>query len=46
MDKLVPGNELIGPAVVESPATTMLVPPGFETNYDNHRIFHLEERDQ
>lgn len=46
MEALQAGNNVIGPAVVERPATTMLVPPGFEAPLDNNRIFHLQEVDQ
>jgi len=36
------GNVIKGPAVVEAPATTLVVPPGFKIKLDNHRIFHME----
>jgi N-methylhydantoinase A/acetone carboxylase beta subunit len=36
------GNILKGPAVVEAPATTLVVPPGAQVNLDKHRIFHFE----
>jgi len=36
------GNILAGPAVVEAPATTLVVPPGARVKLDKHRIFHLE----
>ena len=35
------GNIINGPAVVEAPATTLLVPPGNQAKLDKHRIFHL-----
>lgn len=35
------GNVLDGPCVVEAPATTFLIPPGFEAELDEHRIYHL-----
>ncbi|MBI5503932.1 MAG: hydantoinase/oxoprolinase family protein, partial [Deltaproteobacteria bacterium] len=35
------GNRVVGPAVVESPSSTMLVPPGRSAWLDAHRIFHL-----
>jgi N-methylhydantoinase A/acetone carboxylase beta subunit len=44
MGEMVAGNEVTGPAVFESPATTFLVPPGFEAEMDHHRIFHLTQR--
>ena len=43
MEKLKPGNEIKGPAVIESDATTYVVPPGFETFLDVNRLFHLIE---
>jgi acetone carboxylase, beta subunit len=32
---------VMGPAVIESSATTLVVPPGAEVGLDQHRIFHL-----
>lgn len=46
MNDLDAGNVVEGPAVVEAPATTLLVPPGFEAPFDRHRIFHLKRSDQ
>ncbi|WQT60027.1 hydantoinase/oxoprolinase family protein [Helicobacter pylori] len=43
MEKLLPGNEVIGPAIVESDATTFVIPNGFATRLDKHRLFHLKE---
>lgn len=43
MESLKPGNRIIGPAVIESDATTFVVPDGFETWLDGHRLFHLKE---
>ena len=43
METLKAGNRISGPAVIESPATTFVVPDGFETVLDNHRLFHLKE---
>ncbi|MCL4129061.1 UNVERIFIED_CONTAM: hypothetical protein GTU68_019396 [Idotea baltica] len=43
MESLNPGNRISGPAVIESDATTYVVPPGFETWMDGHRLFHLIE---
>jgi acetone carboxylase, beta subunit len=43
MEKLLPGNEVAGPAVIEHPATTFLIPPTFRTYLDEWAIFHLEE---
>jgi acetone carboxylase beta subunit len=36
------GNLIKGAAVIEAPATTLLVPPGFQVKLDKHRIFHME----
>ncbi|MDK3019123.1 hydantoinase/oxoprolinase family protein [Pseudodonghicola flavimaris] len=43
MEKLLPGNRVFGPAIIESDATTFVVPEGFETWLDEHRLFHLQE---
>jgi acetone carboxylase beta subunit len=43
MEKLKPGNKIHSFAIIESPATTFVIPPGFETYLDEHRIFHLKE---
>jgi N-methylhydantoinase A/acetone carboxylase, beta subunit len=42
---LQPGNELTGPAVLEGAATTFVLPPGFETHLDKHRVHHLSTVD-
>ncbi|MFW9851146.1 MAG: hydantoinase/oxoprolinase family protein, partial [Candidatus Thorarchaeota archaeon] len=42
MNQLKPGNIIKGPAVIEAPATTLVVPPGFQVKLDKHRIFHME----
>ncbi len=36
------GNVIQGPAIVEAPATTLVVPPGYKVKIDKHRIFHME----
>jgi acetone carboxylase, beta subunit len=36
------GHEIDGPAIVESPADTLAIPPGRAARLDRHRIFHLE----
>ncbi|MBE3558945.1 MAG: hydantoinase/oxoprolinase family protein [Ktedonobacteraceae bacterium] len=41
MEALQVGNHIKGPAVIESPATTFVVPEGYETTLDPHRLFHL-----
>lgn len=44
MEALRAGNVIRGMAIVESSATTLVVPPGFTARLDTHRIFHLQER--
>ena len=46
MDELKAGNRIVGPSVIESPATTVLVPPCFEAPLDENHIFHLGGEDQ
>ena len=36
-----PGHEIAGPAIVESVATTLALPPGRTARLDRHQIFHL-----
>jgi acetone carboxylase beta subunit len=43
MEALKPGNRITGPAIIESDATTLVVPTGFEVRLDKHRLFHLKE---
>jgi acetone carboxylase beta subunit len=43
MEALRPGNEITGPAIIESDATTFVLPDGFATYIDKHRLFHLKE---
>lgn len=43
MEALQAGNRVKGFAILESSATTFVVPPGYETYLDAHRIFHLKE---
>lgn len=43
METLKAGNRLAGPVIIESPATTFVVPDGFSAWLDEHRLFHLEE---
>ncbi|MFX1394239.1 MAG: hydantoinase/oxoprolinase family protein [Promethearchaeota archaeon] len=42
MSLLRPGNVLNGPAVIEAPATTLVVPPNYRVKLDKHRVFHME----
>ena len=44
LEKLPAGSEIAGPAVVESPASTMLIQPGRRVRLDEHRIFHMSIR--
>lgn len=43
MEKLVPGNRIQAFSILESTATTLVVPLGFEAYLDGNRIFHLKE---
>ena len=43
MDRLRAGNLVAGPAVIEDPATTFVVPVGASAELDAHRIFHLRQ---
>lgn len=45
LDKLRPGNVIVGPAVIEADSTTFVVPPACETRLDQHLIFHLRHLD-
>ncbi len=41
LDRLCAGNKIEGPAIVESPASTMVVPPGRRVFLDRNLIFHM-----
>jgi acetone carboxylase beta subunit len=41
LDAIKAGNVVVGPAVVEAPACTVIVPPGRSARLDRHRIFHM-----
>lgn len=43
MEKLLPGNRIDAFSILESTATTLVVPIGFEAYLDENRIFHLKE---
>ncbi len=43
MDRILPGNIIEGPAIVEHPATTFVVPTDCLARLDNYRIFWLEQ---
>lgn len=40
MDPLLAGNVLKGPAIVEHPATTLLIPPDHHVELDSRRLIH------
>ena len=42
MDRIVPGNVVDGPAIIEHPATTYVVPPDYHTMMDGYKIFWLK----
>ena len=42
MSQLKSGNVIVGPAVIEAPATTLLVPPEYRVKLDKHRMYHME----
>jgi N-methylhydantoinase A len=42
MDLLLPGNEVTGPAIVEHPATTLVIPPGDRVWVDEWTILHYQ----
>lgn len=44
LDRLGAGAEIAGPAIVESPSSTMVIPPGRRVRLDKHRIFHMNIR--
>jgi N-methylhydantoinase A/oxoprolinase/acetone carboxylase beta subunit len=41
-DTISAGNDIAGPAIIESPADTFAIPPGRSARLDGRRIFHLE----
>ena len=42
MDRLEPGNEIHGLAVIEAPSTTLVVPPERYVYLDQNNIFHMK----
>lgn len=44
MDEVQPGNRIEGPAVIEAPATTFLLPRGFSTVLNKFKIFEVTKR--
>jgi len=45
MEELLPGNKITEFSIIESSATTLVVPIGFEAYLDENRLFHLKELD-
>lgn len=43
IDSLFAGNKIKGPAIMEAPSTTLLLPPHYEVFLDELRIFHLKK---
>ena len=43
MGLLLSGNAIEGPALIEAPATTLLVPPGYKVELDDKRVFWLTQ---
>jgi N-methylhydantoinase A/acetone carboxylase beta subunit len=41
MGRLKSGNIVEGPAIIEAPATTFVIPPNYYTYLDRHRVFWL-----
>ncbi len=44
MDGLLAGNHVDGPAIIEHPMTTLVVPPGKRVEFDKYRIIHYRDR--
>ena len=42
-DELGAGATITGPAIVESPSTTLAIPPGRRVHLDSNRIFHMSD---
>jgi N-methylhydantoinase A len=40
-DRLLAGNIIIGPAIIEEPTTTVVVPPSYAATVDEERSYHL-----
>ena len=45
MEKLVPGNEIKGLAVIEASNTTLFVPPEWHVKIDEHDIYWITRKD-
>ena len=46
MDEMKAGNVVNGPAVIEHPATTLLIPPDHHVEFDNRRLIHYRRGTQ
>ncbi|MFA4835197.1 MAG: hydantoinase/oxoprolinase family protein, partial [Dehalococcoidia bacterium] len=44
MDALLPGNEVEGPAILEAPSTTLVVPADQKARIDEYRVIWLERK--
>ncbi len=44
-DDLIAGQVVAGPAVIESPTSTLAIPPGRTARLDQRRIFHLTDQE-
>jgi acetone carboxylase beta subunit len=44
MERLKAGNVVRGPAVIEDPATTLILPPDRQARFDEHRFIWYEQR--
>jgi acetone carboxylase, beta subunit len=44
MERVEAGNLAAGPSILEDPATTLLVPPGWQARFDERRFIWFEER--
>jgi N-methylhydantoinase A/oxoprolinase/acetone carboxylase beta subunit len=42
-DKLMAGNQVIGPSILEAEYTTTVIPPGFRCHIDQHLFGHIEK---
>jgi len=40
-EQLLAGNIIIGPAIIEEPTTTVVVPPSYTATVDEERSYHL-----
>lgn len=45
MEHLKAGNVVAGPAVIEDPATTLILPPDHQARFDEHRFIWYEKKD-